>query len=170
MQGSTVTQGLRKVTDDMKTKNRPDRPGMVAATAKSSAADAGQAPSTQRRTIVVFFAWVKHRAEERDMSASLHANDSLLHGLCLRQCWAVLAAGADLAAHHPAPQPSPQHEHPTRIAAQASTCWLRGRGTTADAMKAALPASTVPARLCSDAPLPSQRRSLLQRLPADTPP
>ena len=29
MQGDAVTKGLRKVTDDMKTKNRPDRTGIV---------------------------------------------------------------------------------------------------------------------------------------------
>ena len=35
-QGDTVTTGLRKVTDDMKTKNRGDRSGAVPAGASSS--------------------------------------------------------------------------------------------------------------------------------------
>ena len=33
LQGDTVTQGLKKVTDDMKTKNRADRSGVVSTTA-----------------------------------------------------------------------------------------------------------------------------------------
>ena len=41
MQGAAVTSGLRKVTDDMKTKNRADRSGVVAAAAAAPAANAG---------------------------------------------------------------------------------------------------------------------------------
>eukprot|EP00891_Asterochloris_glomerata_P007916 jgi/Astpho2/7916/Aster-06394 len=45
--GDNVTQGLRKVTDDMKTKNRADRSGAVSvATKPADGAPSGRAPST----------------------------------------------------------------------------------------------------------------------------
>ncbi len=40
VQGDNVTQGLRKVTDDMKTKNRADRSGAVSVATKPAGEEA----------------------------------------------------------------------------------------------------------------------------------
>lgn len=42
MQGDNVTTGLKKVTDDMKTKNRADRTGAVPSSAPTSAPTASK--------------------------------------------------------------------------------------------------------------------------------
>jgi hypothetical protein len=57
MQGEAVTTGLRKVTDDMKTKNRTDRSGAVPAAAVPqpavSAPSGGNAPQFNPRRILI---------------------------------------------------------------------------------------------------------------------
>ncbi len=53
MQGEGVTSGLRKVTDDMKTKNRADRSGVVPALPSAAAAAATtSAPAAAGRLLL----------------------------------------------------------------------------------------------------------------------
>lgn len=49
-QGGQVTSGLRKVTDDMKTKNRTDRSGHVSASSGSKAPSSSKASSASATT------------------------------------------------------------------------------------------------------------------------
>ena len=51
MQGGTVTSGLKKVTDDMKTKNRADRSGAVPSS--TSAPSALNAPKGLQQDAIV---------------------------------------------------------------------------------------------------------------------
>ena len=85
MQGGTVTSGLKKVTDDMKTKNRADRSGAVPS---STSAPSAPTASKGMHQHAVLPAKQLVQGLRSDMNIQLVAT-SIVSKICLQQCLVI---------------------------------------------------------------------------------